>query len=603
MWKIRELQDRVTNIVYNYTETEALVREATNEDPWGPTGPQMKELARLTYSYEFYQEVMQMLWKRMLVDPHKSWRRVYKSLLVLSYLLRNGSERVVTSTREHSYDLKGLKNYHFIDDAGKDQGINVRQKVKELIEFAHDDDRLRDERRKSRKTKDKFTSVSSDTYSGDGDMRGDFSISSFKERDPSPSYGTGQESGRGFRDSPSPQPGNGHDTAEKPPPKYSNGTSTSFGTSGTSARLSLPKSTIAPKKKEPDLIGMESSQSKNDFGEFTSNNENSGPADDFGGFKNAPPNANQSSVQVQRPALVNSQSLIEFTREQNKQTSIPSPVAQTSYPQQNFANFKETTQPITQVSNSDEFSLFTGAPTVPGSHNLTTTPLSNVSAPFTAQHTVQSTSVNFDPFQATLSPAPSVTPRNLDPVQMMPTVNLFEQSAAVAEQSIASPSQTTSFNMPSVPLSYQQQQEPLIAQPLMPLQANLSSVHNGEQSHPGWNSQGIQGTSTNNTASDVPGNQASKVGSTWSGASVDIDLSGLNMSPSKGKKTPGPSLNSLKASSGSTPITGSFSSSTGSPALSSNQQNVNLFGPPVLQQSNSFPSPTLAPQSFQIFQQ
>ena len=35
----------------NYTEVELLVREATNEDPWGPTGPQMKEIAHLSYQY------------------------------------------------------------------------------------------------------------------------------------------------------------------------------------------------------------------------------------------------------------------------------------------------------------------------------------------------------------------------------------------------------------------------------------------------------------------------------------------------------------------------------------------------------------------------
>ena len=29
---------KATNVVMNYTETEAKVREATNDDPWGPSG-------------------------------------------------------------------------------------------------------------------------------------------------------------------------------------------------------------------------------------------------------------------------------------------------------------------------------------------------------------------------------------------------------------------------------------------------------------------------------------------------------------------------------------------------------------------------------------
>ena len=36
--KVRELVDKATNMVMNYTETEAKVREATNDDPWGPSG-------------------------------------------------------------------------------------------------------------------------------------------------------------------------------------------------------------------------------------------------------------------------------------------------------------------------------------------------------------------------------------------------------------------------------------------------------------------------------------------------------------------------------------------------------------------------------------
>ena len=47
-----------------------------------------------------------------------------QSLVLLSYLIKNGSERVVTSTREHIYDLRGLENYTFTDELGKDQGLN-----------------------------------------------------------------------------------------------------------------------------------------------------------------------------------------------------------------------------------------------------------------------------------------------------------------------------------------------------------------------------------------------------------------------------------------------------------------------------------------------
>lgn len=53
-----------------------------------------------------------------------------------------------------------------LDENGKDQGINVRQKVKEMVEFVQDDDRLREERKKAKKNKDKYIGVSSDSMGG-----------------------------------------------------------------------------------------------------------------------------------------------------------------------------------------------------------------------------------------------------------------------------------------------------------------------------------------------------------------------------------------------------------------------------------------------------
>ncbi|KAM9780674.1 clathrin interactor 1-like isoform 3-T4 [Syngnathus typhle] len=166
MWKVRELVDKATNVVMNYSDIESKVREATNDDPWGPSGQLMGEIAKSTFMYEQFPEVMNMLWTRMLKDNKKNWRRVYKALLLLAYLIRNGSERVVTSVREHIYDLRSLENYRFTDENGKDQGINVRQKVKETVEFVQDDERLREERKKAKQNKDKYIGVSSDSVGG-----------------------------------------------------------------------------------------------------------------------------------------------------------------------------------------------------------------------------------------------------------------------------------------------------------------------------------------------------------------------------------------------------------------------------------------------------
>lgn len=180
MWQLRNIGDKVTNVVMNYTDAETKVREASNDDPWGPSGTLMQEVARLTYQYTTYDEVMAMLWKRMF-ENKKNWRRIYKCLLLLAYLVRNGSERAVENARDHLFDLGSLENYTFTDEVGKDQGINVRQRVTELIQFLQDDKMIRDERKKARKNRDKYTGVSSDEFSGSGfgPSKGSFSSGIF----------------------------------------------------------------------------------------------------------------------------------------------------------------------------------------------------------------------------------------------------------------------------------------------------------------------------------------------------------------------------------------------------------------------------------------
>ena len=53
------------NIVNNYSEAEIKVREATSNDPWGPSSSLMTEIADLTYNVVAFSEIMSMIWKRL----------------------------------------------------------------------------------------------------------------------------------------------------------------------------------------------------------------------------------------------------------------------------------------------------------------------------------------------------------------------------------------------------------------------------------------------------------------------------------------------------------------------------------------------------------
>lgn len=47
-----------------------------------------------------------------------------QALQLLEYLVKNGSERVVDDARGHIGTIKMLRNFYYVDEKGKDQGVN-----------------------------------------------------------------------------------------------------------------------------------------------------------------------------------------------------------------------------------------------------------------------------------------------------------------------------------------------------------------------------------------------------------------------------------------------------------------------------------------------
>ncbi|KAF2178394.1 ENTH-domain-containing protein [Zopfia rhizophila CBS 207.26] len=149
----------VKNVTKGYSAVEVKVRNATSNDPWGPVGSDMAEIAQITFnnSTDFYQ-VMDMLDKR-LNDKGKNWRHVLKSLKVLDYCLHEGSELVVTWARKNIYIIKTLREFQYIDEDGRDVGQNVRISAKELTALILDEERLRAERADRKSWKSRVTGI------------------------------------------------------------------------------------------------------------------------------------------------------------------------------------------------------------------------------------------------------------------------------------------------------------------------------------------------------------------------------------------------------------------------------------------------------------
>lgn len=194
---VRDLKREVNKTVLKIPKIEQKVLDATSNEPWGPHGSLLADIAQATRNYHEYQMIMGILWKRI-NDTGKNWRHVYKGLTVLEYLVGHGSERVIDDIREHAYQISTLSDFQYIDSNGRDQGNNVRKKSQNLVALVNDKERIIEVRQKAAANRDKFRSPSSmgsmyrpssggydDRYEGRyGSRDGDRNVDSYgRERD------------------------------------------------------------------------------------------------------------------------------------------------------------------------------------------------------------------------------------------------------------------------------------------------------------------------------------------------------------------------------------------------------------------------------------
>ncbi|KAK1351594.1 Clathrin interactor EPSIN 2 [Heracleum sosnowskyi] len=156
---VRDLKREVNKKVLKVPSIEQKVLDATSNEPWGPHGSHLADIAQASRNYHEYQMIMSVLWKRI-NDTGKNWRHVYKALTVLEYLVANGTERVIDEIREHAYQISTLSDFQYIDSSGRDQGSNVRKKSQSLVVLVNDKERIQEVREKAAANREKYRNTS-----------------------------------------------------------------------------------------------------------------------------------------------------------------------------------------------------------------------------------------------------------------------------------------------------------------------------------------------------------------------------------------------------------------------------------------------------------
>jgi epsin len=135
----------------------------------------MNEIARDTYDMERFQVVSSLMWDGMENQRPAAWKVVFKSLNLLDHLVKNGAERCVDDARNHGHVLRSLGQFNYYEGT-IDRGLGVREKSKQILEVLSDDERIREERQKARKLREKFGNFNKGSSGigggGDGSAQG-----------------------------------------------------------------------------------------------------------------------------------------------------------------------------------------------------------------------------------------------------------------------------------------------------------------------------------------------------------------------------------------------------------------------------------------------
>lgn len=283
---------------------------------------------------------------------------------MLEFLVKNGSERVIDDARSHLGLLRMLKQFHYIDPNGKDQGVNVRNRAQELSKMLSDVDAIRSERKKARANRNKYGGVEGGGgFGGSGNRYGGFS----SEEASYGNYGGqvygdgggfgGQESSSNFQDTQARgERFEEYDEGDEvsAPARTTRSTRTTDGAS-TSTRAAQ-KAPAQVKEPEEDLLGFDEpapsstngkapATSNSDFGDFGA--PVAADEDDFDDFQSA------TSPGVSQPPIGGLGSLspppqTTSTTTSRTQFAAPTPLAAHQAP--NYTNIFATTSPAPSAS-------------------------------------------------------------------------------------------------------------------------------------------------------------------------------------------------------------------------------------------------------------
>ncbi|MCO5576958.1 hypothetical protein L7F22_030779 [Adiantum nelumboides] len=148
---LRERLNGARLVLTNVSRIQLLTEEATNEDPWGPETKTMAMLADAAFELEEFDRIVQVIHNRLDGSKQQPWRQLYKTLVVLEYLLMHGPSSIGKEFEEEMFYIEDLSQFYFTDHQGIDRGSMVRKSADRVLELLNNPDLWKEERTRARK--------------------------------------------------------------------------------------------------------------------------------------------------------------------------------------------------------------------------------------------------------------------------------------------------------------------------------------------------------------------------------------------------------------------------------------------------------------------
>ncbi|KAF5736742.1 putative ENTH/VHS family protein [Tripterygium wilfordii] len=135
----------------NVTFISRLAGEATNNEPGSPDAKTMSTIAEASFDVEDFWRVADVLHNRLESINWEHWRELYKSLVLLEFLLTHGPVEFAEEFQRDFDIIQDLGAFKHIDGKGFNWGANMEKRAENILELLRGGEPLKEARLKALK--------------------------------------------------------------------------------------------------------------------------------------------------------------------------------------------------------------------------------------------------------------------------------------------------------------------------------------------------------------------------------------------------------------------------------------------------------------------